>query len=251
MSSRNGAILWRHSASRDSGSGPGIELILSFRIQKLDHRSPGPAELAFRGSWRDVQESGDLLVGISLDVVQYENGPGTGRQAGHRALELQSIGRVRRGRPLHGVRRDLDERHPPIGPLRFTKHIDQDSAQPGDQRRAPFESGHPGQSLYPGLLDQVVGVKGGSRGQIGREPVKTGRMAFMQVTKGAFVTLVENPAYQLPVRQRGQGLHPLLPAGVMKSCTGIMMFASGVPGFTTTAARRSGPPAIPIDSLVR
>jgi hypothetical protein len=76
-------------------------------------------------------------------------------------------------------------------------------------------------------------------------------MPLMQQAECPLILPQDEPLNQFAIRHVGQGLHLAGLAGVMNSWTGIMMFASGVPGFTTSAAFMSGPAAMPIDSSVR
>src|SRR4029077_7975950 len=71
---------------------PGREARSPSSLEHLPQQAPGPEELSLRGPGRDPAQSRDVLVRVSLDVVQHEHLPGSIGQSGDGALEIHSAG---------------------------------------------------------------------------------------------------------------------------------------------------------------
>ena len=119
-------------------------------------------ELGFAGSFGEAGELGDLAVAMAFDIVQYEDGTGTGWQTGDGPFEIE--GETGGRAMLHPVKilAGPDGHHPiassALGAPTFEDHIGGQAVEPGAEGAIAPKRGELAPGPDKGFLGQLVGL---------------------------------------------------------------------------------------------
>ena len=186
-------------------------------------------ELALGSSRLDAEETADLLVGVSLHVVQHEHLAIPSRQALDGALQIDPILRTGWRAPgnRHLILFFVQGRVPPLAfAPELSRAVDGDPAEPGGQRRAPAERPEALDRANPRPLNQLLGPRLVPATEPKGEAIERRGVPAVEGAERRLVARADHRGGEIPVLFHGSA----------KSLTTIMMLETALPSSTTSAA---------------
>src|SRR5262249_51421396 len=205
-------------------------LLLGWGVGELAAQgATGARQLALGRPGRDVQGDGDLLVGVTPDVVEHQDlAEALGKGVEGAAHVHLPLGAGAPGRAREASGRKAPRLRPRSDVLAGAVH--DDSREPRTQGGAAAEAAEPLKSPAPRLLEDVSRVGVAAAQQPDREAEEDWRVAPVQLAKRGLVASGKDSFDELEVGALHQGAW-VSPWDEPRGMTTI--WASAFPGFTT------------------